>query len=316
MSSGSRARNPRLALERQSVTIAPMTSPGSTLRPPLATDPQEEAWLAAAKTGSLPALDQLLRRHQPWVFNLALRMVWRRAAAEDATQEILLKVVTHLGSFEGRSKFTTWLYRIAVNHLLNVRKSEMEEQRMAFPDLGRSLDNCADSDVPDEAAQPIGHGLLVEEARLGCITAMLMCLDRRQRLAFILGEIFGVPSEEGGEVMEISPANFRQLLTRARQDLYQFMQDKCGLINRANPCRCVKKAGAFMRHGWLDPRRRQFTPHRLAVVRDAAPVMLEELDGMQRAYAEIYRDTPLTDAPEILERLRVVLQRPGSSPTY
>lgn len=311
MSSGSRVRNPRLALERRPDMIAPMTSPRPTVRPPLATDPQEEVWLAAAKTGSLPALDLLLRRHQPWVFNLALRMVWRRAAAEDATQEILLKVVTHLGSFEGRSKFSTWLYRIAVNHLLNVRKSEMEEQRMTFPDLGRSLDNCADSDVPDEAAQPIGHSLLIEEARLGCVTAMLMCLDRRQRLAFILGEIFGVTSEEGGEVMEVSPANFRQLLTRARQDLYQFMQNKCGLVNHANPCRCAKKAGAFMRHGWLDPRRRQFTPHRLAAVRSVAPGMLEELDGMQRAHAEIYRDTPLTDAPEVLDRLQTVLQQSG-----
>lgn len=289
--------------------VSLMSSPQPALRPPLASDPQEDAWLAAARAGNLPALDQLLRRHQPWVFNLALRMVWRREAAEDAAQEILIKAVTHLGSFEGRSKFSTWLYRIAVNHLLNVRKSEMEEQRMTFPDLGRSLDGCADSEVPDEAAQPIGHGLLVEEARLGCVTAMLMCLDRRQRLAFILGEIFGVSSEEGGEVMEVSPENFRQLLARARQDLYQFMQHKCGLVNAANPCRCVKKAGAFMRHGWLDPRRRQFTPHRLAAVRDAAPGRLEELDELQRAHAEIYRDAPLTDAPEILQRLRAALDR-------
>lgn len=290
--------------------VASMSSPEPALRPPLASDPQEDAWLAAAKAGNLPALDQLLRRHQPWVFNLALRMVWRRDAAEDAAQEILIKAVTHLGSFEGRSKFSTWLYRIAVNHLLNVRKSEMEAQRMTFTDLGRSLDDCADSDVPDEAAQPIGHGLLVEEARLGCVTAMLMCLDRRQRLAFILGEIFGVTSEEGGEVMEITPDNFRQLLSRARHDLYQFMQNKCGLVNSANPCRCVKKAGAFMRHGWLDPRRRQFTANRIAAVRDAAPGRLEKLDELQRAYAEIYRSASLTDAPEILQRLRSALERP------
>jgi len=57
------------------------------------------------------ALDALVRRHQSWVFNLALRMVWRREVAEDATQEILIKAVTHLGSFEGRSKFSTWLHR-------------------------------------------------------------------------------------------------------------------------------------------------------------------------------------------------------------
>ncbi len=282
-------------------------APSSALRPPLSSAPEENGWIGAARAGDLEALDRLLRQHQPWIFNLALRMVWRREVAEDATQEILLKAVTHLGSFEGRSKFSTWLYRIAVNHLLNVRKSEMEEKRMTFVDMARSLDDCPDSDLPDESLLPIGHGLLLEEAKLGCVTAMLMCLDRRQRLAFVLGEVFGVASEQGAEIMEVSPANFRQLLTRARQDLYQFMHGKCGLVNAANPCRCTKKAGAFMRNGWLDPNRRQFTSERLATVREAAPGRLEELDAAQRAYANVYRDTPLTNAPVILERIRASL---------
>lgn len=274
------------------------------LRSPFSADPEESAWVQAAQAGNLEALDRLLRQHQPWIFNLALRMVWRREGAEDATQEILVKAMTHLGSFEGRSKFSTWLYRIAVNHLLNVRRSEMEEKRMTFVDLARSLDECEDSDLPDESLLPIGHGLLVEEAKLGCITAMLMCLDRRQRLAFVLGEVFGVTSEQGAEIMEVSAANFRQLLTRARQDLYQFMQNKCGLVDPRNPCRCTKKAGAFIRNGWLDPKRRQFTAERLAAVRDAAPDRLSELQAAQRAYAELYRNTPLTDAAAILGRIR------------
>lgn len=278
--------------------------PTSPLRPPLSSAPEEAVWIREAQAGSLPALDRLLRQHQPWIFNLALRMVWRREVAEDATQEILLKAVTHLGSFEGRSQFSTWLYRIAVNHLLNIRKSEMEEKRLTFVDLGQSLDDCPDSALPDESLLPIGHGLLVEEAKLGCITAMLMCLDRRQRLAFVLGEVFGVTSEQGAEILEVTPANFRQLLRRARQDLYQFMQHKCGLVNTANPCRCTKKAGAFMRHGWLDPHRRQFTAERLATVRAAAPDRLDELQAAQQAYAEVYRDTPLTHAPAILDRIR------------
>lgn len=265
--------------------------------------------VAAAKAGDLAALDALLRRHRPWVLGLALRMVWRRDSAEDAAQEILAKAVTHLGGFEGRSAFSTWLYRIAVNHLLNVRKSEMEERSMTFADMGRSLDDCADSELPDESALPIGHGLLVEEAKLGCITAMLMCLDRRQRAAFILGEVFGVTSEQGGAVLEVSAENFRQLLTRARRDLYQFMAGKCGLINPLNPCRCAKKAGAFMAQGWLDPRKRQFTSDRIAAVREAAPDRLAELQDMERAHAELYRAAPLNDPPALATRLRDALAR-------
>ena len=279
----------------------------SRASPLVALDATDAERVAAAKAGSLSSLDALLRHHQPWIFNLALRMVWRREVAEDATQEILLKAVMHLGGFEGRSAFSTWLYRIAVNHLLNVRKSEMEERRMTFRDMGRSLDDCADSELPYETVPPAGQGLLVEEAKLGCITAMLMCLDRRQRLAFILGEIFGVTSETGAEVMEISADNFRQLLARARRDLYEFMQGKCGLVNALNPCRCSKKAGAFMQQGWLDPKRRQFTSGRIATVQEVTPDRLEELQGLQRAHAEIYRRTPLIESPDAVQRLRDVI---------
>ncbi len=281
------------------------STPPST--PFLAPDVTEAELVVAAKAGNMSSLDVLLRRHQPWIFNLALRMVWRRDAAEDATQEILLKAVTHLGGFEGRSKFSTWLHRIAVNHLLNVRKSEMEERRMSFADLGRSLDECESTDLPDESSLPIDHGLLVEEAKLGCITAMLMCLDRRQRLVFILGEIFGVNSDAGAEAMEISAANFRQLLGRARHDLYKFMNEKCGLVNTLNPCRCSKKAGAFMRHGWLDPLHRQFTADRLAAVREATPDHLAELQELERAHAEIYRSAPLVASSDALKRLWVAI---------
>src|SRR4029077_6739876 len=147
---------------------------------------------------------------------LVIRMIWRRDLAEDVTQEILIKAVTKLSTFRGLSRFRTWLYRIAVNHLLGMRKSQMEEN-MTFTGLGRLLDELPNLDLPDPNSIPVELPLLVEEADIGCMTGMLMCLDRRQRPAFILGEIFGVASEVGAEVMEVSPENFRQLLSRARR---------------------------------------------------------------------------------------------------
>jgi DNA-directed RNA polymerase specialized sigma24 family protein len=87
----------------------------------------DEELVSSALAGNKDCLEILVRRHQPWVFNIAMRMVWRRDLAEDATQEILIKVVTKLSTFRGHSKFRTWLYRIAFNHLLNVRKTELED---------------------------------------------------------------------------------------------------------------------------------------------------------------------------------------------
>jgi len=259
----------------------------------------------------MDALDALVRQHQPWVFNLALRMVWRREVAEDATQEILVKAVTKLSTFAGHSAFRTWLYRIAVNHLLNVRKSEMEEKSMTFTDLGASLDGVQDQELPDQRTLPVETAVLVEEAKLGCITAMLMCLDRRQRLAFILGEVFGETSEAGAAAMEVSPANFRQLLSRARQDLYQFMNGKCGLVNRANPCRCARKANGFMRNGWLDATNLQFSKDRIATLKEVAADRLDELQSLDRKHAELYRMQPFLAGPDLAQKLREILSQSG-----
>ncbi|MEQ1632702.1 MAG: RNA polymerase sigma factor [Planctomycetota bacterium] len=267
----------------------------------------ENDTLAAARTGDRDAQDALLRRHEPWVFHLALRMVWQRETAEDATQEILLRAARGLPSFSGKSTFRTWLYRIAVNHLLDVRQSELELRRATFADFASSLVECADQDLPDPSTLPIDHALLVEEAKLGCMTAMLMCLDRRQRLAFVLGEVFGVDSATGGEILDVTKDHFRQLLARARDDLYQFVNGHCGLVDARNPCRCARKASAFRERGWLDPHRLQFATGRLDSVRDLAPHRLDELQALDRAHADLFRAVPLADPGDLTARLRALL---------
>jgi RNA polymerase sigma factor (sigma-70 family) len=271
----------------------------------------DEELVSSALAGNKDSLEQLVRRHQPWVFNICMRMVWRRDLAEDATQEILIKVVTKLSTFRGQSKFRTWLYRIAFNHLLNVRKTEFEDPSVTFTDMGRALDETPDLELPDPRSVPVELPLLVEEARVGCMTAMLMCLDRRQRMAFILGEYFGATSDVGGEVMDVSPDNFRQLLSRARRDLYQFMNDKCGLVNTANPCRCAKKTRSYIQAGYVDPDRLEFTKGRLATINEIAPHRLNELQELDRKHAELFRDHGFLAPPDLAAKLRELISRSG-----
>ncbi|HEV3210742.1 MAG TPA: RNA polymerase sigma factor [Chthoniobacterales bacterium] len=271
----------------------------------------DEELVSSALAGNKDSLEQLVRRHQPWVFNICMRMVWRRDLAEDATQEILIKVVTKLSTFRGQSKFRTWLYRIAFNHLLNVRKTEFEDPSVTFTDMGRALDETPDLELPDPRSVPVELPLLVEEARVGCMTAMLMCLDRRQRMAFILGEYFGATSDVGGEVMDVSPDNFRQLLSRARRDLYQFMNDKCGLVNAANPCRCAKKTRSYIQAGYVDPDRLEFTKGRLATINEIAPHRLNELQELDRKHAELFRDHGFLAPPDLAAKLRELISRSG-----
>ena len=97
------------------------------------TDLEDRILVARARSGSRAALEDLVRRHQGWIYNIAIRMLYHPQDAEDATQEILIKAVTRLLSFEGRSSFRTWLYRIVVNHVLNMKRGRLEQTSSKFP---------------------------------------------------------------------------------------------------------------------------------------------------------------------------------------
>ncbi len=275
--------------------------------------PADEELVLQAKNGGKEALESLVRRHQGWIYNVAVRMVWRRDDAQDATQDILIKMITGLPSFEGKCQFRTWLYRIAANHTINLNKKQpLESQAVSYDDFGRELDETPDLDLPDPRSVEVDVPLLVEDAKIGCMVAMLMCLDRRQRLVYILGEIFGATDRIGAELMMLTAANFRQLLTRARRDLYSFMNNKCGLINQNNPCRCAKKTRAFMERGYIDPRRPQFAEGHRARIREMAPGRVEEMDSLvDRMHGELFRDHPFLEPLDEVAMLRRAIDASG-----
>ena len=265
-----------------------------------------------AKGGSQAALEELVVRHQSWIYNLALRMVHHPEDAKDATQEVLIKLLTRLSTFEGRSSLRTWLYRIATNHLLNMKRGRAESREITFAQYGQNLDDTPDAELelPDLQAVPADKQLLIAEARIGCTSGMLLCLDRGQRLVFILGSIFGVNDAVGAELLELSRDNFRQKLSRARRDLQNFMQDKCGLVNTANPCRCAKKTRGFITAGHIDPNNLRFARERVTHVRDVAARVSDEITGLDAAYAEVYRDHPFQNSPDFVAALRELMSRP------
>jgi DNA-directed RNA polymerase specialized sigma24 family protein len=152
------------------------------------TDVDDQRLVARVRSGDSKALHDLVQRHQAWIYNIAVRMLAHPQDAEDATQEILIKALTRLFSFEGRSRFRTWLYGIAVNHVLNMKRSRREQPAMTFGCYAHGLDTTPDLELPDQRSVPAAVRLLVDEARITCTSGMLLCLDREQRLIYILGE--------------------------------------------------------------------------------------------------------------------------------
>ena len=102
------------------------------------TDAEDLDLVQLVQSGSKDALELLIGRHQRWIYNIAIRMLHHPQDAEDATQEILIKLVTKLSTFRGESQFRTWLYRLVVNHLLNLKRARAEVKEMSFEDTSCS----------------------------------------------------------------------------------------------------------------------------------------------------------------------------------
>ena len=272
-------------------------------------DTSDVALVDQAKSGDRGALEKLVLRHQAWIYNIAIRMVFHPQDAEEVTQEVLVKVITKLSTFKGESKFRTWLYRIAANHVLNMKRRSAETKVTTFADYGAAIDRTPDLDLPDRKSVPVELPVLVEEAKNGCTMGMLLCLDRKQRLIFTLGEILGVSDAVGAEVLEMTPENFRQCLPRARRDLHSFMNNQCGLVNKSNPCRCPKKTRGFIEQGHVDPRRLLFVPEHVERIRDVAGETVRKIDDVvERQNAAIFRDHPFLQPSDQIHWLRRILQ--------
>src|SRR5262245_59330815 len=202
-----------------------------------------------AVDGDREALDRLVRALQGDIYGLALRMLWNREDAEDATQEILVRVVTRLAQFDFRSRLRTWIYRVAVNYLLDVKKSRVERMRVSFERFGEDLGDGLSAAGPADAER----SLLTEEVKIGCTLGMLQCLDRPHRLAYIVGEILELSGPEASDVLQISAELFRKQLQHARADIVAFTQRYCGLVSDEAVCACHRRVPAAVRLGRVRP---------------------------------------------------------------
>lgn len=257
--------------------------------------------------GDRKALGQILERYQDWIFNVALSFVAHRDDAADITQEVLVKILTKLSTFRKESDFKTWVYRIVKNHFLNMKRRKYEMYSMTFDSFARDLDEIPDEELLGYQFE-VEEKLLVEEAKLSCMKAMLLCLDREQRLIFILGELFEIPDTVGSEVMEISKENFRIKLHRAKQQLYNFMDNKCGLINKKNPCRCARKTAGYIKLGFVDPVKLYFQKDAIATIDKVAHGKVESYTSeVLSEYRKLFGQHPFLKAPDSLKSIQALL---------
>ena len=186
------------------------------------TNEELPALIEKATAGDKESLETVILSVQDLVFNLSLRMLGTFPDAEDAAQDILLKILTHLSSFKGESAFSTWVFRIAINHLKNYQKHVFAKFPLSFEFYGDDINNGNIDDVPD-LTQNVEKSILAEELKLSCTNVMLQCLDPESRCIFILGTMFKVDSRIAGDILGVSPEAYRQRLSRIRRKMADFL---------------------------------------------------------------------------------------------
>jgi hypothetical protein len=152
----------------------------------------------------------------------------------------------------------------------------------------------------------------IREVRLQCLSGMLLCLNKEQRLIYIIGDIFGADHNIGSEIMDISKDNYRKKLSNARKDLHNFMQNKCGLVNKANPCRCHKKVTVAVDQGMVDAKNLLFNQKAFSTFKEQLePDANYLVDESEQIFAELHRDHSYKTQFEKKNFLELILESPN-----
>jgi len=261
------------------------------------------AWVERATSGDRAAVEFIVRTLQGPVFATARRMLFDRQDAEDATQEALVRVITHLGQFRQEAQFSTWAFSIAIRRILDFREQRAAATRGSLGAFALDLADGLEHGAPERTEDAYLHA----ELRQRCAHAMLHCLDGDHRLAYILGELLELPSQEAADILRLEPATFRKRLSRARADLEAFLKRHCGVVSAEAPCACHRRQTRALALGRLS--REDAGPPEESVVQLRARI--QALREAQRAAAFFKASRP-DDGPDFAATIRDLLSQPLS----
>lgn len=213
-------------------------------------------YIDLAIAGDSDAMEVVLVEVQDLVFNLSLRMLGAISDAEDATQDILIRIMTRLSTFQGNAAFSTWVYRIATNYLIDYKKSMFAKHPLDFDFYSNDIKLGFVEDT-EEIMLGVSKEELGEELKMSCTNVMLQCLDPQTRCIFILGTMFKVDSKIASEILGITPENYRQKLSRSRKKMQDFLSYHCGLSGTGFCC-CEKRVPYAIQQHRLNPNKREY----------------------------------------------------------
>ncbi len=175
--------------------------------------------------GERQAFDRLVSRHADRIFNLCYRLLGDRDEADDCAQDVFLKVFRNFKQFRGDSKFSTWIYSIAVNTCRNRRKSadyRFWRRILRFGADSAEEGGVLNPEIEDPAPSPLT--LLTRREQEILLQKAMDALPQDQKTVIVLRHVEGLSYEEICQITGYNPGTLKSKLARARQLLHKNLQ--------------------------------------------------------------------------------------------
>lgn len=187
-------------------------------------DEQEKVLIEKSKKGDGEAFGELISSYQKKVLNLAYRMLGSVSDAEDAAQEIFIKAFRSLYSFNERSAFSTWLYKVATNVCLDILRKRKRQNGGAMVSINRYNADDDEYELPIGDGAPSPHEEAQKKEAMRALKSALDLLSEEQRAVIVMRDINGLSYEEIADIAGCSLGTVKSRINRSRLALRKLLE--------------------------------------------------------------------------------------------
>jgi RNA polymerase sigma-70 factor, ECF subfamily len=197
-------------------------------------------------------IEDIVTQYSENIYNLSYRITGDRQDAEDAMQNTFLKIHQNANKFRGDSDVFTWIYKIALNESLKIKKKvTLNREHFDSVDNGiKQLENTVPLEIQELQSNPekrFIYNALLQEIKSGCHHFMLFRITEEQRIVFIFRILLGLTFKEIAAILELSAGVIKSRYNRAKENLKKHVNKKCQWYNNKSSCTCEKCIGFAMK---------------------------------------------------------------------
>lgn len=182
---------------------------------------REQQLIADARKGDVAAFEALIGEHQKRIFSIAFRMAGNPEDAADMAQEVLIKIFKNLGKFQGNSKFSTWVYRVATNTCLDELKKLRRHTAYSLDQELETEEGSVAAELADEAPTPEESTERRDLQRV--VSEAIGMLSEDHKKAILLRDMQGFSYEEIANILQCSVGTVKSRINRARAQLKKIL---------------------------------------------------------------------------------------------